>query len=277
MLVQQPREFLRSVSVQPFALPAFNVCNLEMAKAVIEAAVAERAPVIVQTYPGDLAHAAFGSDLGPLPMLIRAMAMEAPVPVILHLDHGPGLEFNLRCLRAGYNSVMYDGHDLPLQEALAETALIARAAHALNAAVEGELGTFGGGQGSHDLTNPDEAPLMFTRGQVDMLAVSVGSEHGQASRLNLELLAAIHARGQGPLVLHGGSGIDEDDVRAAVRMGVVKINIGAALSRAWCQGSREALEAGEDHYGVLDCAMGRVREVARHRLQLMGASGQALR
>ena len=115
MLVQQPREFLRHVYTNPFALPAFNVCNLEMAKAVLEAAVAERAPVIVQTYPGDLAHAAFGSDLGALPALIRAMAMEAPVPVILHLDHGPGLEFNLRCLRAGYNSVMYDGHDLPLE------------------------------------------------------------------------------------------------------------------------------------------------------------------
>ncbi len=275
MLVQQPREFLRSIYAQPFALPAFNVCNLEMAKAVIEAAVAEQAPVIVQTYPGDLAHAAFGSDLGPLPVLIRSMATEAPVPILLHLDHGPGLEFNLRCLRAGYNSVMYDGHDLPLEEALAETALIARAAHGLNAAVEGELGTFGGGQGSFDLTNPDEAPLMFERGHVDMLAVSVGSEHGQASRLDLELLAAINAKAQGPLVIHGGSGIHEEDVRAAVGMGVVKINIGAALSRAWCQGSREALEAGEDHYGVLDRAMSRVREVARHRLQLMGASGRA--
>ncbi|HHY55753.1 MAG TPA: class II fructose-bisphosphate aldolase [Chloroflexi bacterium] len=275
MLVQNPREFYRNVYEQPFAMPAFNVCNLEMAKAVIEAAVLERAPVIVQTYPGDLAHAAFGADVGPLPLLIRTMAQEAPTLVILHLDHGPGLEYNLRCLRAGYNSVMYDGHDLPLEAALAETAAIARAAHALNAAVEGELGTFGGGQGSHEYTNPDEAPLMFERGHVDMLAVSVGSEHGQASRLKLDLLAAIDAKVHAPLVLHGGSGIHEEDVRAAVRMGVVKINIGAALSRAWCQGSREGLEAGEDHYGVLTRAMQRVREVARHRLQLMGASGRA--
>jgi fructose-bisphosphate aldolase class II len=275
MLLQNPREFYREVYGQPFAMPAFNVCNLEMAKAVIEAAVAERAPVIVQTYPGDLAHAAFGADVGPLPLLIRAMAQEAPVPVILHLDHGPGLEYNLRCLRAGYNSVMYDGHDLPLEEALAETATIARAAHALNAAVEGELGTFGGGQGSHEYTNPDEAPLMFEHGHVDMLAVSVGSEHGQSSRLNLDLLAAIDAKVHAPLVLHGGSGIHEDDVRAAVRLGVVKINIGAALSRAWRQGSREGLEADADHYGVLDRAMQRVYEVARHRLQLMGASGRA--
>lgn len=274
MLLQNPREFYWEVYGQPFAMPAFNVCNLEMAKAVIEAAVVERAPVIVQTYPGDLAHAAFGNDVGPLPLLIRALAQEAPVPVIMHLDHGPGLEYNLRCLRAGYNSVMYDGHDLPLEAALAETAAIARAAHALNAAVEGELGTFGGGQGSHEYTNPDETPLMFAQG-VDMLAVSVGSEHGQSSRLNLDLLAAINDKVHAPLVLHGGSGIHEDDVRAAVRLGVVKINIGAALSRAWLQGSREGLEAGEDHYGVLGRAMQRVHEVARHRLQLMGASGRA--
>jgi fructose-bisphosphate aldolase class II len=275
MLVQNPREFLRFAYEQHFALPAFNVCNMEMAKAVIEAAVIEKAPLIVQTYPGDLAHAAFGTDVGPLPVLIKAMAQEAPVPVFLHLDHGPGLEFNLRCLRAGYNSVMYDGHDLSLEDALAETALIARAAHALNASVEGELGTFGGGQGSFELTEPNDVPLMFEQGQVDMLAVSVGSEHGQASRLHLDLLRAIAAKANGPLVLHGGSGIHEDDVRAALQLGVVKINIGNALSVAWCTGSREALDSGCDHYGVLKASMDRVRGVAQHRLRLMGASGRA--
>ena len=274
MLIQNPREFLRFAYEQHFAMPAFNVCNMEMAKAVIEAAVIEKAPVIVQTYPGDLAHAAFGNDVGPLPVLIKAMAQEAPVPVIMHLDHGPGLEFNLRCLRAGYNSVMYDGHDLPLEGALAETALIVRAAHALGASVEGELGTFGGGQGSFDLTDPNDVPLMFEQG-VDMLAVSVGSEHGQASRLDLDLLKAIAAKAQAPLVIHGGSGVHEDDVRAALQWGVVKINIGAALSRAWCGGSREALDAGCDHYGVLKTAGDRVREVAQHRLRLMGAAGRA--
>jgi fructose-bisphosphate aldolase class II len=197
------------------------------------------------------------------------------VPVILHLDHGPSFEYDLRCLRAGYNSVMFDGHDLSLEEAVTETAAIARAAHALNAAVEGELGTFGEGQGSHELTRPEEVPLMFERGHVDMLAVSVGSEHGRPSRLDLPLLRAVYERAQAPLVLHGGSGIHEDDVRAAVKLGVVKINIGAALARAWCAGSRAALDAGAGHYEVLDESMRRVREVARHRLQLMGASGRA--
>lgn len=275
MLAPHPRDLLRLAYAEHFAMPAFNVCNLEMAKAVVEAAVAERAPVIVQTYPGDLAHAGFGEGLGPLPGVIQALAAAAPVPVILHLDHGPSFEYDLRCLRAGYNSVMFDGHDLSLEEALAETAAIARAAHALHATVEGELGTFGEGQGSHELTRPEEVPLMFERGHVDMLAVSVGSEHGRPSRLDLPLLRAVYERAQAPLVLHGGSGIHEDDVRAAVKLGVVKINIGAALARAWCAGARAALDAGAGHYEVLDESMRRVREVARHRLRLMGASGRA--
>lgn len=276
MLVENPRAYLRYAYEQRFCMPAFNVCNLEMAKAVIEAATIEKAPVIVQTYPGDLAHGVFGADpLGPLPGIIKTFAAQTPVPVFLHLDHGPGLEYNLRCLRAGYSSCMFDGHELSLLDAVAETAAIARVAHAFDAAVEAELGTFGGDQGSQEFTNPAEVALMFNEGQADMLAVSVGSEHGQSSRLKLDLLRTIADKANAPLVIHGGSGIHEDDVRAAVQMGVVKINIGAALSRAWCQGSQEGLAAGGGHYAVLKQAQLRVREVAQHRLRLMGASGRA--
>ncbi|MFN8444926.1 MAG: class II fructose-bisphosphate aldolase [Caldilineaceae bacterium] len=274
MLVSNPRDYLRHAYQNHFAMPAFNVCNLEMARAVIEAATLERAPVIVQTYTGDLSHSEFNGAFS-MPTIIKHLAAQTDVPVFLHLDHGPGLEYNVRCLKEGYSSVMFDGHQLSLEEALAETAAIARVAHALNAALEGELGTFGEGQGSHEFTNPAEVPLMFERGQIDMLAVSVGSEHGRPSRLDLELLKAIAAKANAPLVLHGGSGIHEDDVRAAVQMGVVKINIGAALSRAWNQGTKEALDAGENHYGLLTQAMVRVREVAQHRLRLFGASGRA--
>ena len=276
MLVEKPREYLRYAYEQHFAMPAFNVCNMEMAKAVLEAAAIERAPLIVQTYPGDLTHAALGENtLGSLPGIIKCFAVQTPVPVFLHLDHGPSFDFDLRCLREGYSSVMFDGHDLSLQDAVAETAAIARMAHSFGSAVEGELGTFGGDQGSQEFTNPEDVPFMFGQGQVDMLAVSVGSEHGHSSRLKLDLLSAIAAKANGPLVVHGGTGVHEDDVRAAIQMGVVKINIGAGLARAWCQGSREALDAGEGHYGTLKHAGLRVREEAQRRLKLMGASGRA--
>jgi len=279
MLIAKPRDFLRYAYEQHFAMPAFNVCNMEMAKAVIEAATIERAPVIVQTYPGDLAHATLGQSgenaPGALPGIIKHFAAQTPVPVFLHLDHGPGFDFNLRCLREGYSSVMFDGHALSLKDAVAETGAIARMAHAFGAAVEGELGTFGGDQGSQEFTNPDDVPQMFGAGQVDMLAVSVGSEHGQSSQLKLDLLGAIAAKANGPLVLHGGTGIHPDDVHAALKLGVVKINIGAGLARAWCAGLREALDTGEGHYGALKRASTHVREEAQRRLQLMGASGRA--
>lgn len=273
MLVSNPREYLQYAYDHHFAMPAFNVCNLEMARAVIEAAHIERAPIIVQTYTGDLSHSEFNGGWS-MPNIIKTLAAQTDVPVFLHLDHGPGLEYNLRCLKDGYSSVMFDGHHLSLDEALAETAAIARVAHALGSALEGELGTFGEGQGSHEFTNPAEVPLMFDRGQIDMLAVSVGSQHGQSSRLDMDLLKAIAEKAKAPLVLHGGSGIHEDDTTAALQLGVVKINIGAALSRAWNQGSKEGLEAGENHYGLLTRAMRRVREVAQHRLQIFGASGR---
>ncbi len=275
MLVENPRTYLRFAYEQHFAMPAFNVCNMEMAKAVLEAASIEHAPLIVQTYPGDLAHATQEGHFSALPGIIKHFAAQTSVPVFLHLDHGPSFDFDLRCLREGYSSVMFDGHALSLSDAVAETAAIARMAHSLGSAVEGELGTFGGDQGSQEFTNPDDVPLMFGQGQADMLAVSVGSEHGNASRLKLDLLSAIAAKANAPLVLHGGTGIHPDDVRAAIQMGVVKINIGAGLARAWCQGSREALDAGEGHYAMLKHAGLRVREEAQRRLQLMGASGRA--
>ena len=275
MLVENPREYLRYAYENKFCMPAFNVCNLEMAKAVIEAATIERAPVIVQTYTGDLAHGSQGDVPGPLAGIIKHLAARTPVPVFLHLDHGPGFEYNLHCLRAGYSSCMFDGHQLALDAAIAETAAISRVAHAMNAAVEGELGTFGGDQGSQEFTDPNDVQRMFDQGQIDMLAVSVGSEHGQSSRLKLDLLAAIADKARRPLVIHGGTGVHEDDVRAAVQMGVVKINIGAGLARAWFQGSREGLDAGAPLYEMLGQAMKRVREVAQHRLRLMGASGRA--
>jgi fructose-bisphosphate aldolase, class II len=276
MLVQNPREYLRFAFNEHFAMPAFNICNLEMARACIEAATLERAPLILQTYPGDLTHA----GLPEIVSIVKSLASQTDVPVFLHLDHGPGFEYDLKCLQAGYSSVMYDNYGRTLEDALTETALIARAAHALGAAVEGELGSFGGGEEGqgHELqfTNPDEVPLMFEAG-VDMLAVSVGSEHHAQTRLNLELLQQIQAKANAPLVLHGGSGIHPDDVREAIKLGVVKINIGHAVSLAWCEGSREALEQAGDygHYTVLKSAQDKVREEARRRLQLMGASGKA--
>lgn len=269
-LITDARALYARAYDERFAMPAFNVCNLEMAQGVLEAAEAERAPLILQTYPGDITH----GDPGLAPML-RALGEEAGVPVILHLDHGQGPEMVVDRLRRGYSSVMFDGGELDLEENISRTRRIAEIAHAFGASVEGEVGLFGGDHGSVMFTDPEEAERFMTESGADTLAVSVGSEHHQQSRLDLARLEAIAGCTNRPLVLHGGSGIHPDDVHEAVALGVVKINIGHAISLAMTSGAGEALEAKLDHYEMLKVMRDRVRAVAREKLRAMKATKRA--
>ena len=269
-LVRDARTLYARAYEERFAMPAFNVCNLEMAQGVLEAAEEERAPVILQTYPGDTAH----GDPGLAPML-GALGEEADVPVILHLDHGEGMEMVVQRLRLGYSSVMFDGSELDLEENIRLTDRVAEVAHAFGASVEGEVGLFGGDHGSVAFTESDEAERFVTESGADTLAVSVGSEHHQKSRLDLARLEAIAGRARRPLVLHGGSGIHPEDVRQAVALGVAKINIGHAISLAVTEGAGEALGRGLDHYGMLKVVRESVRAVARDKLRLTKASNRA--
>jgi len=214
-----------------FAAPAFNVCNLEMAQGAVEAAEAEQASIILQTYPGDLAHGG-----APLAALLRALAEGSSAPVALHLDHGEGLGMIAGRLRDGYSSVMFDGSHLDLEENIRQTRQLAEVAHAFSASLEAEIGLFGGDHGSVVFTDPEEAERFVYESGADTLA-SVGSEHHQESRLDLERLEDIVGRAGHPMVLHGGSGIHPDDVEAAVELGVVKINIGHGISVAMNEGA----------------------------------------
>ncbi|MGF1473012.1 MAG: class II fructose-bisphosphate aldolase [Rubrobacteraceae bacterium] len=269
-LVRDARALYSRAYDERFAMPAFNVCNLEMAQGVLEAAESERAPVILQTYPGDLVHG--GSGLAPM---LGTLGEEAGVPVILHLDHGQGPEMVIDRLRGGYSSVMFDGGELPLDENISRTSRIAEIAHAFGAAVEGEVGLFGGDHGSVAFTDPEEAERFVAESGTDTLAVSVGSEHHQKSRLDLARLEEIASRTNCPLVLHGGSGIHPDDGHKAVAMGVAKINIGHAISLAMTRGACEALGADLDHYQMLEVMRNGVCAVAREKLQAMKATDRA--
>ena len=269
-LVKDARALYARAYEERFAMPAFNVCSLEMAQGVLEAAEEERAPVILQTYPGDTAH----GDPGLAPML-RALGEEAGVPVILHLDHGQGLEMVAERLRLGYSSVMFDGGELDLEENIRRTWRVAEVAHAFGASVEGEVGLFGGDHGSVAFTESGEAERFAAESGADTIAVSVGSEHHQKSRLDLARLEEISGRTGRPLVLHGGSGIHPDDARKAVALGVAKINIGHAISLAMTGAASEALSAGLDHYGMLAAMRDNVRAVAQEKLRLVQGSGRA--
>ncbi|MGB7791535.1 MAG: class II fructose-bisphosphate aldolase, partial [Terrimicrobiaceae bacterium] len=143
MFVTKPRVFFDYALRNRFAFTSFNVCNLEIARAVIAAAEAESAPVMLQTYFGDLYHG--GLDV--FPQLLRILSEQSSVPVLVHQDHPDSSQMILQTLRRGYCSVMYDGAHLPLEENIAGAAYIMKIAHAVGAAVEAELGTFGGESG----------------------------------------------------------------------------------------------------------------------------------
>ncbi len=251
-----------------FALAAFNVCSAEMVRACVEAAAELSAPILLQTYPDDL------EQLEPRAMvaLVRAVAHRSRAPVALHLDHGRGFDMAMACLRAGYGSVMFDGAGLALDEVAATTRRIARVAHAQGAAVEVAAESFN--HGSATLSRPEDVERLFDDGGADMVAVSVGSEHGRSAALDAERLAAIAARAARPLVLHGGSGVAPEDLARALRCGVVKVNVGSGLYRAL----RAVWSASEDaasHRVVYRRARDAVRAVALERIGAMGATGRA--
>jgi fructose-bisphosphate aldolase class II len=275
MFVTKPRLFLQYAAANRFAVPSFNVANLEMIRAVIEAAEIENAPVMVQT---DFINFNYGG-IDELSGIIRSLAEKATAPVLMHQDH-PGEDQNiLRTLRAGYKSVMYDGGHLPLADNIKETKRFAEIAHPLGAILETEIGQFGGEyQGGHAIRSAAaDTADMAENGRADTLAVSVGSEHGQQTRLDLKLLGEIAKSTRIPLVLHGGSGIHPDDAKAATQLGVYKINIGQALINGFVEAMAEgaSLPRNHDprHQQIMRHVTDKLRDIARTRLSLFGASG----
>ena len=213
----------------------------EDARAYVDAAVAEGAPIILQAGPGARAHM-------PLPIfgkMFRILAEGASVPVVAHLDHGAGLAECRAAIDCGFTSVMFDGSALPLADNIAQTADIAALAHASGVSVEAELGFVGyaGGAASRR-TDPAEAAVFVSQTGVDALAVAIGNLHlmqGGQAMIDWDLLAEIGATCPLPLVLHGGSGIGLADRVRLVRAGVCKVNIGTELRLAFGASLRQAL------------------------------------
>lgn len=249
MIARPHQLFAQALSAQA-ALGAFNTSNLEFSQAIIGGAAAQSAPVIIQTSETAIAYA----GLKPLTALIRALADEVAVPVILHLDHGKSLDTVKRCIAAGYTSVMIDLSTKPYEENETVTRELVSYAHAQDVWVEAELGTIlgkKGAQGLHGsrtpdslLTDPAQAKKFVTATGVDALAVSVGTIHGAykgQEYIRFELLEAIaQLLPETPLVLHGASGITDSDLRRAITMNVCKINVDTELRQAFDKALRDA-------------------------------------
>lgn len=277
------RDVLPKAKRDGYAVTAFNIENMEMAQTVVRTAAELRSPVIVQTTPGTVKYA----GLGMLRAMVAEEAGQADVPVVLHLDHGNSFELCADAIRAGYTSVMIDGSKLPYEENAALTARVVKMAADAGVDVEGELGTVGGKEDAHEVksgaeiyTDPRQAAEFRERTGVRSLAVAIGTSHGfykGVPKLDFGRLREIAGLVGVPIVLHGASGVPDEQVRRAVELGVCKVNFATELRAALTSGVREALrdESVYDPKAFLRKGSERVAEVVRHKIAVCGCGGKA--
>jgi fructose-bisphosphate aldolase class II len=266
-----------------YAVGAFNANNMEQVQAVIEAAEEERAPVILQVSQGAIRYCGLAFAAG----LVKIAAAEATVPVVLHLDHGTDFEQNVRCLQAGFTSLMFDGSKLSFDQNVAITKKIVEIAHPCGIPVEAELGKVLQSKDSvtqddveRAMTDPLEARRFVELTGCDSLAVAVGSVHAMRSKdaaLDIARIEAIRQQVAVPLVLHGSSGVTEDSIVAAIEHGVAKVNVATYLNEAFVEGMRSGLAEYPDEVDPrksLQIARDAVKERVREKLRLFKSSGR---
>ena len=235
-----------------YAVGAFNAENLEMVQAIVAAAEEAHSPVIIQTTTSTLKYATPADFCG----MVRAEAERAGVDVALHLDHGADFAVCAKCFRAGYSSIMIDGSRLPLEDNIVLTRGVVEMCHVADVPVEAELGEVGGKEDSvssagANLTDPADAVQFVRETDVDSLAVGIGTAHGvykTTPRLDIGRLAEIRAAVSVPLVLHGASGLTEQNVRDCISRGVCKVNFATELRQAFTASVRSFLSADGEAY-----------------------------
>ena len=265
-----------------YGIGFFNAVNVEMARAIIETAEELNAPVMVGTAEVLLP----AMPLERVAEYLIPMAKKAKVPVCVHYDHGLTFETCMQALKLGFTSVMYDCSTAAYEENTTRLAEMVRICHGMGATVEGELGHVGDNEGEGRLENPSDYytdPAMagdFVRKTgVDALAVAVGNAHGDYKfppKLDFERISAISASTELPLVLHGGSGLADEDFRMAVRRGVCKVNIFTDIDKAGKAGIEAGLAAGaKTMMGLIPYEIEAMKAVVRNKLELFGSAGHA--
>lgn len=242
MALVTTEKMLKDAQAGHYAVGAFNVENLEFVMAVLAAAEETKSPVIMQTTPGTIKSAGLDYFYG----MVKAAAERATVPVALHLDHGDGYERCMQALRTGYTSVMIDGSHESFEDNIALTKSVADAGRAMGVPVEAELGKVGGKEddgpaveGENPYTDPDEAKEFVELTGCTSLAIGVGTSHGvytATPHIEQSVVKAIRDAVDVPLVLHGTSGVPDEQVAEAVKNGICKVNYATELRQAFTKG-----------------------------------------
>lgn len=277
-------DLLKKAEEGGYAVGAFNCNNMEIVQAIIAAAEAERSPVIMQASQGAIKYA----GIEYITALANIAAENASVPVALHLDHGTSFEQVMMCIRKGFSSVMIDGSKLPFEENIELTNRVIAVARAVGVSVEAELGKIGGTEDDIHVdqrdalfTKPEEAKEFVDRTGVDALAVAIGTAHGQYKgipELDFPRLEKIRSLVNIPIVLHGSSGVPDEAIAKAIKLGVRKVNIDTNIREAFVQGARDVLnkDAKEiDPRKMLGPARAAAIEIIREKIRLFGSSGKA--
>ena len=277
------KEMLQKAREGKYAIGAFNVENMEMVMAVLAAAEAKQSPVIMQTTPGTIKYA--GVDY--YYANVAVAAKRSSVPVVMHLDHGDSFDRAMAAYRAGYTSIMIDGSKLPFEDNIALTKKVVEACHPGGVYVEGELGKVGGkeddleGDDDNPYTDPEEAKIFVEQTGVDYLAIGVGTAHGVYKgipKVNTDLIATIHDTVDIPLVLHGTSGVPDEQVITAVNNGICKVNYATDLRIAFTRGVKEFMAEHPEAFDPKKYSkqgMAEVQKYVEQKIEICGSAGKA--
>lgn len=232
-------QMLKDAQKNNYAVGAFSYCNAETGQASVEKGCEFRSPVIFIAGPWEIS--LLGAKM--LAGISKILSGNADIPICLHLDHATDIELVQECINAGFSSVMMDASACDFEENIRLTKMVVKMAHAKGVSVEGEIGALGrvdnfSVEGSADasLTDPSQAAEFAERTGVDALAISIGNAHGiypQRPELDLDRLQIIRNLTDVPLVLHGGSGTPEDQLKRAIQIGITKVNVASELARAF--------------------------------------------
>ena len=272
-------EVLKKAQKGKYAVGLFNTTDTDMLQAVIEAAEESNSPVILGTAEVLLPY----GELKLIAPSVIAAAKRAKVPVVVHYDHGLTFDRCIEALKLGFSSIMFDGSAKPYEQNIVETREMVKIAHAFGATVEGEIGHVGEAAKEDNLltdmyTTPEEAKAYLEATGVNALAVAIGSAHGVYKKkpmLNIERLKEISGEVKVPLVLHGGSGLSDDDFKNTIRNGIAKVNIFTDL----CLAGERAMKDGEEKkLGYLETRnlkVDYIKEAVKHKMALFGSVNKA--
>lgn len=282
------KEMLDKAKAGHYAVGQFNINNLEWTKSILLTAEECKSPVILGVSEGA---GKYMTGYKTVAAMVKAMIEELniTVPVALHLDHG-SYEGCLKCVEAGFSSIMFDGSHYPIEENVAKTTELVELAHKNGMSIEAEVGSIGGEEdgviGAGECADPDECKKIADLG-VDMLAAGIGNIHGKYPEnwagLSFDTLAAVQEKtGTMPLVLHGGTGIPEDMIKKAIDLGVSKINVNTECQLSFADATRKYIEAGKDLEGkgfdprkLLAPGAEAIKATVKEKMELFGSVGKA--